>query len=156
MAAKETETIDLKAALRSSGQRYTKQREAVYRVLQTCGTHPTADEVYQLVREQVPHISLATVYKSLESFVHAGIAGQISGLDGPTRFDRHFTPHMHVHSLSDGKVHDVPREIEEETLAGLESRLASRLREEVGFRMVGMSLLITGDFLRKDQEEAGA
>ena len=156
MAAKETETVDLKAALRLSGQRYTRQREAVYCVLQTCGTHPTADEVYQLVREQAPHISLATVYKSLESFVRAGLATQISGLDGPTRFDRRVAPHIHVRSLSDGKVYDVPQGIEDDTLDGLGSRLALRLQEEVGFRMVGMSLLITGDFLCKDQREAGA
>ena len=54
--------------------RVTDQRAAVYRYL--CGTdqHPTADEVFTTVRTQITDISLATVYKSLETLVGCGLA----------------------------------------------------------------------------------
>ena len=126
----------------------------MYDILQTCGTHPSADEIYALVRERIPHISLATVYKALDSLVNAGLAAQIPGLDGPTRFDRSPLPHIHVRSLSDGKVYDVPREIEEEAMADLALDLAARLQEEVGFRMARISLEILGEFAPDRQPDA--
>jgi Fur family transcriptional regulator, peroxide stress response regulator len=64
----------LRDALEANGHRFTEQRAAVYRFL--CGTeaHPTADEVFTGVRGAIPDISLATVYKSLETLVGCGLA----------------------------------------------------------------------------------
>ena len=62
--ATRTDSSDLKLrnALEASGQRFTEQRAAVYRYLAHTDVHPTADEVFLAVREDVPGISLATVY----------------------------------------------------------------------------------------------
>ncbi|MDH3423282.1 MAG: transcriptional repressor, partial [Gemmatimonadota bacterium] len=59
--------LRLRRALEASGQRFTEQRAAVYRCLANTDVHPTADEVFLNVREGLPGISLATVYKSLET-----------------------------------------------------------------------------------------
>ena len=68
----------LRDALAMSGQRYTEQRAAVYRHLCAVETHPTADDVFTAVRVAIPDISLATVYKSLETLVGCGLAAKLS------------------------------------------------------------------------------
>src|SRR5438034_11426547 len=63
----------LRHALESNGQRFTEQRAAVYRYLLATVAHPTADDVFTTVRADIPDISLATVYKSLETLVGCGL-----------------------------------------------------------------------------------
>ncbi|RMH12916.1 MAG: transcriptional repressor, partial [Gemmatimonadetes bacterium] len=93
MAACDDATSRLREALEANGQRFTEQRAAVYRFLAQARTHPTADEVYVHVREQVPGISLATVYKSLETLVCCGLATKLSYADGSARYDGRTDPH---------------------------------------------------------------
>src|SRR5262249_13117679 len=59
----------LRQALAEAGWRFTRQREAVYAYLRSVDCHPSAEQVYAAVKEQIPHISLATVYKALEALV---------------------------------------------------------------------------------------
>ena len=79
---------ELREALEADGHRFTAQRAAVYEVLGGSLSHPTADEIFTCVREQIPDISLATVYKALEAFVSCGLARKIamgeSSLSGGT------------------------------------------------------------------------
>ena len=70
----ESSDILLREALEGSGQRFTEQRAAVFRYLAHTKVHPTADEVFLAVRQDLPGISLATVYKSLETLVGCGLA----------------------------------------------------------------------------------
>ena len=69
VATSKTPEERLRAALEASGHRHTAQRAAVYRYLRGVKSHPTADEIFTQVREVLPDISLATVYKALEGFV---------------------------------------------------------------------------------------
>ena len=77
----------LREALEANGQRFTEQRAAVYRYL--CGAldHPTADEVFTSVRAEIADISLATVYKALETLVSCGLAAKLTNGDGSARYD---------------------------------------------------------------------
>ena len=71
-------------------------------------SHPTAYEVYEMVRSRLPRISLGTVYRNLE---HLSSNGQIRRLDlgqGQRRFDAVVDDHMHIKCLSCGRVDDVP------------------------------------------------
>ncbi|MBT8396976.1 MAG: transcriptional repressor, partial [Gemmatimonadetes bacterium] len=77
----------LRKALEETGQRFTEQRAAVYRFLSGTTTHPNADEVFRMVRAEVPGISLATVYKSLETLVNCGLAKKLTYSDGSARYD---------------------------------------------------------------------
>lgn len=98
---------ELREALEASGHRYTAQRAAVYRYLRTAKTHPTADEIFTHVRESIPDISLATVYKALEAFVASSVARKLSFGDGPARYDGRTDDHDHVRCLKCGSVRDV-------------------------------------------------
>lgn len=97
----------LRDALEANGQRFTEQRSAVYRFL--CGTtsHPTADEVFTAVRGDIADISLATVYKALETLVSCGLATKLAFGDGSARYDSRTDDHVHARCLGCGTVMDV-------------------------------------------------
>ena len=103
--------LKLRQALEASGQRFTEQRAAVYRYLVGTDVHPTADEVFLVVREDVPGISLATVYKSLETLVGCGLAVKVTFPDDSARYDGCTDPHHHARCLVCGAVTDVPGEL---------------------------------------------
>jgi Fur family transcriptional regulator, peroxide stress response regulator len=97
----------LRSVLESNGQRFTEQRSAVYQFL--CGTtdHPTADEVFTAVRGRISDISLATVYKALETFVSCNLATKLTYGDGSARYDARTDEHFHARCLACGSVRDV-------------------------------------------------
>ena len=111
--------LRLRDALAASGQRFTEQRAAVYRHLCSVETHPTADDVFTAVRDAIPDISLATVYKSLETLVGCGLAAKLSYGDGSARYDGRLDPHHHARCLDCGVVIDVPGHLNADVLGSL-------------------------------------
>ena len=109
----------LREALEANGQRFTEQRSAVYRYLLGTEAHPTADDVFTSVRAEIPDISLATVYKSLEALVGCGLAVKLTYGDGSARYDARTDPHPHARCLDCGAVIDVPGRLDGAALAGL-------------------------------------
>src|SRR5688572_24286469 len=91
-----TDEACLRQGLETAGCRFTRQRLAVYRYLQSVHTHPTAEEVYAAVRCDLPNISLATVYKSLEALVECRLAGKLDYAGGPARYDCRSDNHYHI------------------------------------------------------------
>lgn len=127
----------LRKALDRSGQRYTEQRGAVYRFLVSTDAHPTADDVFLAVRGEIPGISLATVYKSLETLVSCGLATKLTYGDGSARYDGRTDVHHHARCLSCGKVMDLPGQ--------LHAREIEKLQEgAAGFEVTGYRLELLG------------
>lgn len=122
----------LREALDASGQRYTEQRAAVYRFLAATESHPTADDVFLAVRTEIPDISLATVYKSLETLVGCGLATKLTYGDGSARYDGRTDPHHHARCLRCGSVRDVPGHLGPDAVRPLEP---VRGFEVQGFRL---------------------
>ena len=70
--------------------------------------HRTAEDLFQTLRAQYPSLSLGTVYRTLESFVAAGLVRRLPGaLEGPTRFDADVRPHHHLIDPERGLLHDL-------------------------------------------------
>ena len=127
----------LREALEATGQRFTEQRAAVYRFLSGTTSHPTADDVFREVRAEVPGISLATVYKSLETLVNCGLAAKLTYGDGSARYDARMDQHHHARCLSCDRVMDIPgRRLGEE--------LEKFARELDGFSVLVYRLELTG------------
>lgn len=101
----------LRRALEAHGQRYTEQRAAVYRFLRGSYEHPTADEVFTAVRGEIADISLATVYKALETLVSCGLAVKLTYGDDSARYDARTDDHYHSRCLRCGVVRDVAAEV---------------------------------------------
>jgi Fur family peroxide stress response transcriptional regulator len=111
--------LTLRAALQAGGQRFTEQWATVYRYLAATDAHPTADEVYLAVRRELPGISLATVYKSLETLVGCGLAVKLTYADNSARYDGRTEPHHHARCLVCDGVVDIPGVIPEAQVESL-------------------------------------
>src|SRR4051812_4946584 len=97
----------LRQALEAHGQRFTEQRAAVYRFLGSTYQHPSADEVFTAVRGEIADISLATVYKALETLVSCGLAMKLTYGGDSARYDARTDDHVHSRCLGCGVVRDV-------------------------------------------------
>jgi Fe2+ or Zn2+ uptake regulation protein len=104
--AHDAETV-LREVLEANGQRFTEQRAAVFRFLRSTASHPTADEVFTVVRTEISDISLATVYKALETLVSCGLAIKLPFGDGSARYDARTDDHCHARCVRCGTVQDV-------------------------------------------------
>lgn len=126
----------LRTVLEANGQRYTEQRAAVYRQLLSTTSHPTADEVFTAVRGEIPDISLATVYKALETLVGCGLASKLTYGDGSARYDGRTDPHLHARCTACGSVADVPGRLGRDALQELEP-LTGFTIEGYRFELIG-------------------
>ncbi len=104
---------NLDKALAGNGLRMTRQRRTVYNVLMKHRDHPTAEEVFRRVKDDLPNISLGTVYNCLEAMVGCGLIRQVNRDRESTRFCANLSEHAHFHCAACGRVHDVdlPREM---------------------------------------------
>ncbi|TVP49842.1 MAG: transcriptional repressor [Gemmatimonadales bacterium] len=127
----------LREALDANGQRFTGQRAAVFRYLLATDSHPTADEVFVAVRSEVPVISLATVYKSLETLVGCGLAIKLTYGDGSARYDGRTDPHHHARCLACSRIFDVAGRLPADEIRELNPG-------SEGFQVTGYRLEFTG------------
>ena len=87
----------LRAQLTDAGLRITRPREAIYRLLRSSRHHPDAAWIYDQVREDIPHISLGTVYRALGVLVDAGLVTELRCSDGrQARYDGDLSAHSHI------------------------------------------------------------
>lgn len=95
-------------ALRRHGIQPTAQRLAVARFVLGADSHPTADEVWDKVRQGSPTLSRATVYNTLNLFVEKGLLRTQAVRGGALVFDPHVARHHHFVDEETGEVFDVP------------------------------------------------
>lgn len=93
--------------LREAGYRVTRQRLAVYAYLSSNDTHPTVDDIYSGIKGDLPRISVATVYKSVESLVDVGLVKPIHLGQAATRFDVSTEAHAHFRCIACQQISDV-------------------------------------------------
>ena len=89
------------------GLGFTKQRQAVFRVIRESEDHLTANEVFEHARRILPGISFATVYNSLHYLKKEGLIGDVRFGTDTTRYDRKLTRHDHAVCTSCGKLVDM-------------------------------------------------
>ena len=87
--------------------RNTKQREIILNELKKLTSHPTADELYIIVRQHLPNISIATVYRNLEIMANDGIIKRLEISGKQRRYDARMDKHFHIQCKVCGKVEDV-------------------------------------------------
>ena len=97
---------ELKGRCRSAGRNITPQRIAVYRALLESPDHPTPDALYEIVRREMPSISLATIYKSLDALQDLGVVREVFRLGDARRFDANLDRHQHLVCTECGRVDD--------------------------------------------------
>jgi Fur family ferric uptake transcriptional regulator len=88
--------------------RMTRQREVILEELRKVNTHPSADEVYEMVRKRLPRISLGTVYRNLEILSESGDIQKLEPGCTLKRFDGNPSKHWHIRCIRCDRIADVP------------------------------------------------
>lgn len=86
---------------------YSRQRECIKEYLMSTKEHPTAEVIYQNVKEEFPKISLATVYRNLTLLVEVGEVRKISTGDGTEHYDGDTSAHSHYYCRCCHRVMDL-------------------------------------------------
>jgi Fur family ferric uptake transcriptional regulator len=117
--------------------RMTEQRRVVARVLSLATDHPDVEELYRRAHEIDPHISIATVYRTVRLFEEAGIIARHDFRDGRSRYEEASdTHHDHLIDMRSGQV----VEFVDEEIEKLQALIAQRL----GYRLVDHRLELYG------------
>lgn len=89
------------------GLRMTPQREVLLRVLSTTMGHPTVDDLVRAVRDVLPSVSHATVYRNVQELVSAGLIGTLERAGGAVQYEINPDDHHHFVCRRCGEVWDV-------------------------------------------------
>ncbi|MEL7279434.1 MAG: Fur family transcriptional regulator [Pseudomonadota bacterium] len=127
----------------AKGLRMTDQRRTIAAVLEEAEDHPDVEELYTRASAVDPHISIATVYRTVKLFEEAGILDKLEFGDGRARYeDAERDHHDHLIDLQSGEVIEfVDAEIE-----ALQDKIARKL----GYKLKGHKLELYGVPLKKD------
>jgi Fur family peroxide stress response transcriptional regulator len=126
---------DFEKLCRSRGIRVTPQRLAVYRTLAEDLAHPTAESVYVRLRKQLPGLSQATIYRTLQFLEDETLIRRVSSPGAIGRFDANIGPHQHLLCRACGSLKDI-------SIPSLHSAIIPRVSgfkvEELDIRLVGL------------------
>ena len=88
--------------------RMTRQRKVILEELRKVKTHPSADELYEMVRKRLPRISLGTVYRNLEILSESGDIQKLEPGWALKRFDGDPSEHCHIRCVRCDRIADAP------------------------------------------------
>ncbi len=93
--------------LATSGFRFTPQRQHVYNVLLQKRDHPTVEDVFIRSKDEMPDISMATVYNCLDALVKCGLVRHVNLERSATRYCPNMQEHCHFYCDDCGGIYDV-------------------------------------------------
>lgn len=99
---------DIRERFRRSGYTLTSQRKAVLEALGESRGHPSAEDVYLIVKRKNPRVALGTVYQALGVLEEIGVIEAKHWSESPTRYDLNVGPHVDIRCLRCGEVSEVP------------------------------------------------
>lgn len=120
--------LELTALLKEHHLKVTPQRLAIFKLLKSQQLHPSAEMIYKALQEEHPTMSLATVYKTLDTFVQHGLIQQLTLDKDSFRYDADISSHPHIQCTKCKKVYDLP------TFNHIE-HLENNIEKETGFEL---------------------
>lgn len=88
-------------------KKYSKQRELILNSLKNRTDHPTAEKLYLDLKNEMPELGIATVYRNLAELCEEGQIVKIKTSVGPDRFDGSTMPHIHFECNKCGDISDI-------------------------------------------------
>ncbi len=127
------------SALRERGERVTTARRELLEVFAHSQDHLTADDLVAKLAPAAPAVHRATVYRTLESLVKAGLIAHVHRPHGAATY--HLVAsgdrlHLHLSCRKCGQIVDAP--------ADLLDRAAARLKRLNGFQLEADHVALTG------------
>lgn len=99
---------NLDVFLRERGIKASYQRVRILDYMRGTKSHPSAAKIYQDLHPQIPSLSLATVYNTLNLFVEKGLITELKVEGDEARYDFPYEPHAHFVCTECGTIYDVP------------------------------------------------
>ncbi len=87
--------------------RHSHQRDRIYEYLCSTKEHPSADMIYEALKDELPKLSLGTVYRNLKLLEDTGKIRRVGSLQSTERYDAHCETHAHFVCSCCGRVHDL-------------------------------------------------
>lgn len=87
--------------------KYSKQREEILKYVKSAKSHPTAKDIYSILRKNIPNISLGTVYRNLDNLSSEGKIKRLNSIGSEDRFDGDVYPHYHMICNGCGRIFDL-------------------------------------------------
>ncbi len=115
---------------------YSKQREIIYQALADNVVHPSAEYIYDVLKQANSNISLATVYRNLNKMAHNGKIKKIQGLEDKAHFDHNTFEHYHFICKKCGRIFDIPCDIAPEII--------KKTQESTGFKIESHDIVFSG------------
>ena len=107
----------------------SRQRELLLEILRSTTCHPDADWVYARMREQMPNVSLGTVYRNLALLAGEGTILKLDVGSHADRFDGNPSPHYHLACKTCGAVVDMPMAYSSALNAAAEAQSGCKIEE---------------------------
>jgi Fe2+ or Zn2+ uptake regulation protein len=121
--------------LKAQGRRLTPQRRAIIQALLEHDSHPTAEQIFTRVRQEMPDLSHATVYNTLHELVEMDVLRELDLGLGERHYDLTTGDHAHLICLGCGRVEDVPCDCEATALLPEHTH---------GFHVLGCDVIFRG------------
>jgi len=117
-------------------RRMTQQRKVILEELNKLTSHPTAEELHRIVRNRLPKISIATVYRNLEMLSADGEVLKMEVAGTQRRFDGTTDNHYHIRCSVCGRVDDVHMALVDE--------IEKTAQKNSGYRVLSHRVEFTG------------
>ena len=130
--------------LKQKGLRVTPQRVAVFQTVYKLNNHPTAENIISNIQKNLPHISVGTVYKVLDTLVESNLLGKVKTERGTMRYDPVLSRHHHLYCKESDRIEDY----EDSELDKMIESYFSRNKIE-HFTVTDIQLQISGQFKSK-------
>ena len=124
---------------------YSKQGEQIYETLLNNVVHPSAEYIYDILRQANSNISLATVYRNLNKMAQIGRIKKINGLEDRAHFDHNTFEHYHFICRKCGRIYDIPCDIAPDII--------KKAQEETGFKIESHDIVFNGIFRECSENE---
>ena len=106
MDCNNSETGKIAQILKKAKLKITPQRTAILGELADNHDHPTADAIYQIIKQKLPNISFDTVNRTLIAFAQNGVVKIAEWQGGAKRYDPITEPHHHFHCIKCNRIID--------------------------------------------------
>jgi Fe2+ or Zn2+ uptake regulation protein len=127
---------DIREKFRRSGYTLTSQRRAVLEALKEANGHPSAEDIYLVVKKKNPRVALGTVYQALSVLEEIGLVDSKHWSESPTRYDLNVQPHLDIRCARCGEVSEIP---------GVElGELEERIRDNTPYEVTRATMVVEG------------
>lgn len=91
-----TDLSCIKKQLTDASLKVTHQRLVILEALHLTDNHPTAENLFEILKPNNPSLSIGTVYKTLDTLVEHGLIKKVSSTESQMRYDAKLAHHNHL------------------------------------------------------------